>query len=290
MLSMTGYGRGHVNREERDMLVELKAVNHRFLDVSYRIPKTLAFLEEPLRMRMNDCGLKRGHIDVTVTYQNNRPDAVEIMLDRPLLSRCAAEIREIASLLQSYEPTTAELIQLCGGLRIAQAEEDATLVAGLAMEAFELAFKELQAMREREGAALAADLATNQTQAEALLRRIESRAPSVPVQYRDRLTAKLAEWSVQGLEPQRIAQEVALLADKCAVDEELSRLKSHFGQFAECLTDGGEVGRRMDFLLQEMNRETNTIGSKASDADIAQRVVEMKCILEKLREQVQNIV
>ena len=111
-----------------------------------------------------------------------------------------------------------------------------------------------------------------------------------PSETDERLMVRLREWSAQGVDPQRVAQEVALMADKCAVDEELARLGSHIAQFDKCMTDGGEVGRRMDFLLQEMNREANTIGSKAADALIAQHVVALKCLLEKLREQVQNIV
>ncbi|MDD3214516.1 MAG: DUF1732 domain-containing protein, partial [Eubacteriales bacterium] len=142
----------------------------------------------------------------------------------------------------------------------------------------------------REGEAMAADLTANLSAAEALTEQIAVRAPQVPEGCRERLDARLSEWKVQPAEPQRLAQEVALLADKCAIDEELARLKSHFAQFRECLSSKDAVGRRMDFLLQEMNRETNTIGSKAGDAQIAQRVVEMKCLLEKLREQVQNIV
>ena len=171
-----------------------------------------------------------------------------------------------------------------------QAEEDVETLAALAVEAFGAALCELDAMRAREGNALAADLAQNLAQVEALAERVAARAPAVPEAYRERLTMRLGEWGMQGVDPQRVAQEVALMADKCAVDEELARLNSHFTQFGKCISGEGEVGRRMDFLLQEMNREVNTIGSKAADAEIAQHVVEIKCLLEKLREQVQNIV
>ena len=290
MLSMTGYGRSRRSNDGRDLLIELKTVNHRFLDVGFRLPKPLAFLEEPLRARIGEGTLRRGHIDVSITYQNNRSDANTILIDRALLLRCAQETCAIAEELRQTPPTVAELMHLSGAFTILPADEDADAVTALALAAYDDALEQLNAMRRREGAALSADLQDNLTQTEALVERIAARAPLVPEACRERLNVRLTEWNLQPPEPQRLAQEVAILVDKCAIDEELSRLKSHFAQFRECLTADGEVGRRMDFLLQEMNRETNTIGSKASDAQIAQCVVEIKCLLEKLREQVQNIV
>ena len=183
-----------------------------------------------------------------------------------------------------------EMISLCGALKVTQKDEDAEAVMTLTSTAYREAEAQLLQMRLREGQMLAGDLGANLAAAKALCETIAQHAPTVPEAYRERLSARLREWGLQGTDPQRIAQEVALMADRCAIDEELSRLGSHFQQFQVCLTADGEVGRRMDFLLQEMNRETNTIGSKALDAGIAQRVVEIKCLLEKLREQVQNIV
>ncbi len=290
MLSMTGYGRGRACRDGRELLLEMKAVNHRFLDVSFRLPKALAFLEEPLRARLGTGEMMRGHVELTVTYGNTREDANAVLIDLPLLTQCAQAARSAAEALGQPPPSVAELIAMSGALRVTPADEDAGAVTALAEEAYREAFAQLQTMREREGAAMAADLEANLTRTEELARKIAGRAPAVPEASRERLTARLAEWNVQAADPQRIAQEVAVLADKCAVDEELSRLGSHFVQFRQCLGLPGEAGRRMDFLLQEMNRETNTIGSKACDAEIAQCVVEMKCLLEKLREQVQNIV
>ena len=290
MLSMTGYGRGRCSADGRELLLELKTVNHRFLDVSFRLPKTLTFLEEPLRGKITDGELRRGHVELTVTYQNSRPDANTVTLDEPLLMQCAARTGAIAQELHMTTPTMGELMALCGALKVTQTEEDAEAVTALALLAYGEAEAQLLRMRISEGQTLAGDLTANLSAAKALCESIAKRAPTVPEAYRERLTAKLREWGLQATEPQRIAQEVALLADRCAIDEELSRLGSHFQQFQACLTADDEVGRRMDFLLQEMNRETNTIGSKALDADIAQRVVEIKCLLEKLREQVQNVV
>ncbi len=288
--SMTGYGRGRASRDGRDLLVELKSVNHRYLDISFRLPKQLQFLEDTLRAQLNEGRVKRGHVDVTVTYQNTRPDAATIGIDHALLARCAQETQAAAKELGLEPPTLSDLVHMCGALTVTQADEDADAVAALAQEACTAACEALCAMRSQEGFALQTDLSTNLDAVAALVAQVEQRAPEVPTQYRERLSARLAEWQAQGVDPQRITQEVALLADKCAIDEELSRLRSHITQFRHCVQDDGEVGRRMDFLLQEMNREANTIGSKAADASIAQCVVEIKCLLEKLREQAQNIV
>ena len=151
------------------------------------------------------------------------------------------------------------------------------------------AIHQLCAMREREGESLRADLSAHLDAAAALRGKILLRAPGVVEDYRSRLQQRLAQLGADGVEPQRVAQEVAIMADRCAIDEELSRLESHIGQLRSYLDARGETGKKMDFLIQEMNREANTIGSKASDAQIAQRVVDLKSDIEKLREQVQNV-
>jgi uncharacterized protein (TIGR00255 family) len=289
MLSMTGYGRSHVNRDGRDLLLELKTVNHRFLDVSFRMPKTLTFLEDPLRALIARGEIKRGHVDVTIVYQNHRPDANLVTIDQALLEQCALKTSAMAQMLQLTPLTMSELLTASGALTVTPAEEDACAVTALATDAYAEAIEQLKAMRLCEGEALAADLSANLLRTEELTQQIAARAPAIPQSYRERLEARMAEWKVQTPEPQRIAQEVATMADRCAIDEELARLQSHFEQFRACLIAKEETGRKMDFLLQEMNREVNTVGSKASDLQITGCVVEMKCLLEKLREQVQNV-
>ena len=286
---MTGFGRSHLSRDGREIFMELKSVNHRYLDVNYRIPKPLSFLEEPLRAWIRDSAIKRGHLDVTITYNNNRTDAKAIALDRELVLTCAREMRDVADALHQDIPTVSELIRLCDALTVTQAEEDADDVIGLAEEAFQEACDRLMEMRQQEGAVLRADLLSHLQTAEAIAAQIAELAPTVPLEYREKLLKRLADWDTDGVDPARIAQEVAMMADRCAIDEELSRLQSHFQQFLSCLDMHAEAGRRMDFILQEMNREVNTIGSKASHAAIAHGVVELKSVLEKLREQVQNI-
>ena len=291
MQSMTGYGRCRVCEDGRELTLELKAVNHRFLDISFRLPKNLAFLEDALRTRINQSDLRRGHLDVFVTYQNTRTDAREVRIDGALLDAFNNALKTVRKPLDPFRrASAAEVLTLSGALSVAQAEEDTEAVTGLALQAFDGAVAALIAMRDREGAHLAEDLLSNLNELAFLRETIAERAPSVPEEYRARLTARLEEWQIDPVDPQRIAQEVAIMADRCAIDEELSRLEGHIAQFADSVQNGVEVGRKLDFLLQEMNREVNTTGSKASDAAITQAVVDAKCIIEKLREQVQNAV
>lgn len=292
MQSMTGYGRQRVCCDGREMVLELKTVNHRFLDVAFRIPKNLVFLEEPLRARINQSNLRRGHLDVLITYQNTRADAHEVRIDATLLDAFHLAMQAAQKQLEPYQrASAAEVLSLSGALSVIQADEDTEAVTQLAMEAFDGALEALNAMRDREGEHLGQDLMQNLNALCELRSRIAVHAPEVPNDYRKRLTARLDEWHLAAeVDPQRIAQEVAILADHCAIDEELSRLESHIAQFADSVQNGAEVGRKLDFLLQEMNREVNTIGSKASDTQIAHCVVEAKCLVEKLREQVQNAV
>ena len=291
MQSMTGYGRHRVCRDGRELTLELKAVNHRFLDLSFRLPKNLAFLEDALRTRINQSNLRRGHVDVFVTYQNTRTDAREVRIDEALLTAFNQAVKGMKKQLDPYRrASAAEVLTLSGALTVAQAEEDTEAVTELAMEAFDGAVEALIAMRDREGQHLADDLLSNLGELARLREQILLRAPEVPEDFRKRLTARLEEWDVAAADPQRIAQEVAIMADRCAIDEELSRLEGHIAQFTDSIQHGAEVGRKLDFLLQEMNREVNTMGSKASDAQITQSVVDAKCVIEKLREQVQNAV
>jgi uncharacterized protein (TIGR00255 family) len=286
---MTGFGSGLISRDGREITLELKSVNHRFLDLNFRLAKSLSFAEEPLRNWIRDGGVKRGHLEISVNYRNNRMDSKIISLDRELLELTARETGSAADALHREGLTLYELIKLSDALSVTQAEEDAHEVLKLLETAFADAQTALQTMREREGKALQNDLELNLRAVRDAADRIAGFAPAVPQEYRERLNARLKEWNVEIADPARVAQEVALLADKCAIDEELSRLQSHFRQFEESLAQDGEAGRRMDFLLQEINREVNTIGSKASHMGITKNVVEMKSLLEKLREQVQNV-
>ena len=284
MQSMTGYGRARACRDGREITIELKTVNHRFLDLSFRMPKNLMFLEDMLRARINASALKRGHVDVFVTYANTRADAREVSVDGTLLEAFAQALKGAKEALDPYRRmTAAEALTLSGALIITQAEEDAGAVGELAAEAFDAALDKLMDMRLKEGDHLRADLLSNLEELSALRQAIAARAPEVPLEYRQRLMARLEEWQVSA-DAQRVAQEVAPAADHCAYESQPP------GKPHRSVENGMEVGRKLDFLIQEMNREINTIGSKASDGKIAQCVVSAKCVVEKLREQVQNAV
>ena len=235
--------------------------------------------------------MRRGHVDIFINYANHREDAQTVVLDRELLHSFRKAWHDCEDLLDfCKKPDAAEVLSMSGAYSLRQADEDAEAVTALALEAAREAVDAFLRMRHTEGEALARDLLSNLDALSTLRNEIAQRAPQVPEDYRKRLQARLAEWQVAEADPQRVAQEVAIMADRCAIDEELSRLESHISQFADTVHTAQEAGKKLDFLLQEMNREVNTNGSKASDSEIAQRVVVAKCVIEKLREQVQNVV
>ncbi len=300
MRSMTGYGRRQVSRDGREMTVEVKTVNHRFLDISCRLPRALSFAEDAVRKQIG-AALKRGHADVNVTYLNLRQDARQVRVDEGLARQyrdamllmrgtlfevgvnISDEMRHLSDHDVSFIASQPDVLQ------VTVAEEDQEAVLSLLTEALALALEDVAAMREKEGAALRDDLSFHLGEVQRLRDEINLLAPKVPVIYRDKLQARLRELGVKELDEQRLAQEVAIMADRCAIDEELSRLLSHIGQMRQAIEAEGETGRRLDFLTQELNREVNTIGSKASDAEITKLVVAAKSEIEKLREQVQNV-
>ena len=293
MRSMTGYGRRQESRDGREITVEIKTVNHRYLDVSCRMPRALSFAEDAVRKELAKF-LRRGHADVTVNYLNLREDAREVRLDEGLMAQyrnAVAKIRQLSGGDPSRlsDADVAFIAAQPDVMQVTVCEEDQEAVLALLLETADAALSDVVAMREKEGAALKEDLTFHLNELARLREEICGLAPKVPVLYQEKLQARIKELGVQELDPQRLSQEVALMADRCAIDEELSRLESHIGQMRQALEAEGEVGRRLDFLTQELNREVNTIGSKASDAEITKLVVAAKSEIEKLREQVQNV-
>ena len=293
MRSMTGYGRRQESRDGREITVEIKTVNHRYLDVSCRMPRALSFAEDAVRKELARF-LRRGHADVTVNYLNLRADAREVHLDEGLLAQyrdAVAKIRQLSGGDPAYvsDADVAFIAAQPDVMQVTVCEEDQDAVLQLLLETADAAFSDVVAMREKEGAALKEDLTFHLNELARLREEIVELAPKVPILYQEKLQARIKELGVQELDPQRLAQEVALMADRCAIDEELSRLESHMAQMRSTLDDAEEAGRRLDFLTQELNREVNTIGSKASDAAITKLVVQAKSEIEKLREQVQNV-
>ena len=289
--SMTGFGRGMAAQDGREMTVELKSVNHRYLDLSFRMPRHISFAEDTLRTALND-SLSRGHVDVYVNYRNTRSDAKEVRIDTALLGAYLKSVKAAAAeLREENDMTLSNALRLPDVTDIVEAYEDDEAVKALTKEAVDKAIAELITARRGEGERLANDLTERLATVDELRGKIETRAPMVVEEYRIKLNERI-EAMLGGtveVDAQRLSTEVALFADKASIDEELVRLKSHTAQARELLSQSEAAGRRLDFVVQEMNREFNTIGSKANDAEIAKLVILGKAELEKIREQVQNI-
>ncbi|MEA5060587.1 MAG: YicC family protein [Clostridia bacterium] len=288
--SMTGFGRALLAREGREMTVELKSVNHRYLDMGFRMPRHIGFVEDALRGVLSK-ELARGHVDVYLFYRNQREDARRVYVDQTLLGEYLQAAREAGERFSLRDDVgLAAALRLPDVTDIVEAEEDREAVTNLAAEACALACTQLKAMRSVEGAKLYEDLHARCGVVEALGERIALRAPSVVEEYRQRLQERIAVL-LAGVEidPSRLAAETAIFADKASIDEELVRLRSHVAQMRAMLAGNEPAGRKLDFIVQEMNREFNTMGSKANDAQIVNLVIEGKAEIEKIREQVQNI-
>ena len=293
MLSMTGYGKGIAAENGYEVTAELKTVNHRFLDVACRLPKTLSFLDDVVRNVLQK-RLRRGHVDVflNVKREGTSDTTVRVNLDMAkAYLQAAAELGKLSvpGTFVSQDIELSSLFSLEGVLTIEDAGYDEELVRHLAETALNEACDRLIEMRAAEGERLRDDLNLHLDAVAALRQEILTRAPLIPEDYRKRLSERLETLLTDTVDPTRIAQEVAIFADRCAIDEELSRLESHIGQYRAFLAAEGEIGKKLDFLTQELNREANTIGSKANDAQIARWVVDLKAEIEKLREQVQNV-
>ena len=289
MRSMTGYGKCQLQENAWKVTVELRAVNHRYLDVAMRLPRNLLFLEDGVRKGL--AKLVRGHVDVYITVRQMEGASRVVEADTALAASYAEAAKAIAQATGVQDDLTiSQLLRLEGVTTLNEAAMDEEMVSALCQKALEGAMAHLDDMRLREGENLRADLAEHLNNVEALREQVVAYAPKVVEEYRARLTERLAKLPIEPVDPARLAQEVAIMTDKCAIDEELSRLMSHITQLRRYLDLQGETGKKMDFLIQEMNRETNTIGSKCSDAAIAQCVVDMKSEIEKLREQIQNAV
>ena len=288
MRSMTGYGRCQKQSGPWEVTVELRAVNHRYLDIAMRLPRNLLFLEDGVRKGL--AALVRGHVDVYITVRQLEGATRQVLTDTAL----AAAYMEAAKALEeaagaANDLTVSRLMKLEGVTDLTEAAMDEEAVAALCTETLSGAISQLDDMRLREGMNLRADLAEHLDKVATLREQVVAYAPKVVEEYRLRLQERLAKLPIEPVDPARLAQEVALMADKCAIDEELSRLMSHIEQLRRYLDLQGETGKKMDFLIQEMNRETNTIGSKCTDVRLARIVVDIKAELEKIREQTQNI-
>lgn len=289
--SMTGYGRAQGNGAGYEISVELKSVNHRYFECAAKLPKAFLFLEDALKKQVQ-AAVSRGKIEIQlmmVAAQDQQEIAVTI--DEAAARSYLDALRGAGKALGLEDDLTlSQLLRFPDLFCVKRAEIDEEAVAAAVAQTAEEALRSFQQMREAEGRQLRADLEQKLARLEELLAEVEKCAPERQKAYYDRLYAKLSETLADAnIEESRLITEAAIFADKVAVDEETVRLHSHLHQFAGMLDSDVPVGKKLDFLVQEMNRETNTIGSKAQDAQMARLVVEMKSEIEKIREQIQNI-
>ena len=290
MKSMTGYGKGVAARDGRELVIELKSVNHRFLDIGIRVPRMLGCTEDTIRKVLNT-RLSRGHVDVFISYRNTREDAKAVRVDTQLLTAYVTAARQApAHLGLEDDLTLANVLRLPDVTEIVPAEEDTDALIALADEATNAAVDALEIMRAAEGERLKTALTAGVDAMAAYREQILTRAPLVVEDYRRKLTERIeAVLSDTEIDRARLATEIALFADRACIDEELVRLQSHITQFRAYLEAEEPIGRKMDFIIQEMNRECNTIGSKANDTELTNAVLLCKAEIEKLREQIQNV-
>ncbi len=288
MLSMTGYGRATCETDGRQLTIELKSVNHRFLDLSFRMPRNLMFLEDDARKAIAE-KLARGHVDVFMTYRNLRSDARTVQVDRALFDAYAQALDTLANGGLRDDRSLMSVARMPDVMIVTEAEEDQDAVRALMLETMAQALEQLLAMRRREGASMAEDLGRKVDAIDEMTRKIEARYPETVEEYTRRLRASIEELIGQNVDETRLLTEVAVMADRSAIAEETVRLHSHIQQLRETFQREEPIGRRLDFLVQELNREVNTISSKSQDVPITRLAVECKAEIEKLREQLQNV-
>lgn len=288
--SMTGYGRATETLHGREITVELRSVNNRYLDCTVKLPRSFSFAEEAVK-QMVKASVSRGKVDVFVSVVTQAAEDVQVSLNVPVLE---GYLKAMRAMVETYgvrdEITTAALSRLPEVFLVEKPEADQEELKADLLAVVEMALAAYDTMRTVEGGALEADLRSRKATILSLVEQVEAGNPQTVADYRARLEAKMREvLENTAIDESRILTEAAIFADKVAVDEETVRLRSHLSQMEEMLTTGGATGRKLDFLLQEMNREANTIGSKCTDVRLARVVVDIKAELEKIREQTQNI-
>lgn len=288
--SMTGFGAGDAETADFKVHIEVKAVNQRFLETNYHMPYSMNMFENQLTKKIKEYA-SRGKLDINIRFQDLRDKAVTVKVDKGLVAAYGQALQEISSQLELSAPVTAaQIASYPDVLRLNEENADLEAAQPVLMQAMEQALESFVAMREAEGHNIQRDLLARIGTLENFVGELEKLAPEIVAAYRQRLENLLREYlAKEDIEESRIIQEVALFTDKVNYTEETVRLRSHFDQFRQIITAGEPVGRKLDFLIQEMNREINTVASKANSAGAAQFVVDVKSEIEKIREQIQNI-
>lgn len=287
--SMTGYGKAILDEDSREYQVEIKSVNHRYLDISIKMPRELSYMEEEIKREISK-KVRRGKVDVTVSFKNYGAEGISIEINKELAKAYIKEFRKLAeeeNLQDDIEVT--EVTKLPDVLIVKENEDDQKIKQEL-IECVANATDNLAKMKEKEGEKLAQDLLVRINEIKEKIKKYLGLSTGLIEEYVVKLEKRIKELlKTEDVDKSRIAQEVVIYADKCSIEEEVTRLNSHILQFEELLNSNGSVGKKLDFIIQEMNRETNTIGSKANSLEITNEVINIKTELENIREQTQNI-
>lgn len=287
--SMTGYGRAKLSKDDREYQIEIKSVNHRYLDISVRIPKQLSYLEETIKKEIAK-KVRRGKIDVFVTFENNSLEGKEIKINTELAKAYIDELKKLAekeNILSDIQVT--EISKYPDVLNIQSSQDDEKITKEV-LETITIATDNLVQMRETEGNKISEDLLKRLNTINKKVEEIAKLSTGLIEEYVVKLEERINEiLKNQEIDKTRLAQEVVIYADKCSIEEEVTRLNSHISQFKNLLNSDEAIGKKLDFIIQEMNRETNTIGSKANNLEITNGVIDIKTEIENIREQVQNI-
>ena len=287
--SMTGYGKQSLNVEKREYQVEIKSVNHRYLDINIKLPKSISYLEDTIKKEIS-AKIKRGKIDVFITFENNSQEGKNITINKELAKLYIEQLKELAQeekILNNIE--VMDIAKLPDILIVKNDEEDEKIQNEL-IEVVQGAISKIIEMKNIEGNKIEQDLLQRIDKIENKIVEISAKSTGLIEEYVVKLEERIKQiLKEQEIDQNRLAQEIVIYADKCSIQEEITRLNSHIAQFKELLKKDEPVGKRIDFLIQEMNRETNTIGSKSNSLEITNTVIEMKTEIENLREQIQNV-
>lgn len=287
--SMTGYGKSNLSVNNREYQVEIKTVNHRYLDISVKMPRAISYLEEEVKKAVM-VQIKRGKVDVSITFENNSVEGREIKINTEIASLYIKELKKLAeqeNILANIEVT--EISKYPDVLNI-QNNQDDEIIRKELIQVTQQASQKLASMRSIEGEKMAQDLLQRLVQISQKVKEISNQSTGLIEDYVVKLKGRIQEMLPnQEIDQARLAQEIVIFADKCSIEEEITRLNSHIEQFKSLLQSEEAIGKKLDFLIQEMNRETNTIGSKANNLEITNGVIDIKTQIENIREQIQNI-
>ena len=287
--SMTGYGKANLKTEEREYQVEIRSVNHRYLDISVKMSRQLSYLEEDIKKEISS-NIKRGKIDIFINFENNSLEGRVININSELAKIYIDELKKLAeqeNILSNIEVT--EISKYPDVLNITNKQDDEIIKLEV-IEVVKESIESIMNMKKIEGEKIAKDLEKRISKIEQKVKEISLLSTGLIEEYVVKLEKRIKEiLKTKEIDESRLAQEVVIYADKCSIEEEVTRLKSHIYQFKELLDSNEPIGKKLDFIIQEMNRETNTIGSKANNLEITNGVIDIKTELENVREQVQNI-